>query len=61
MGTWSQHADILIAQRTPQAPANSEWIKLGATIEDQVRQSFERFVTQEETSCATPGCIACGA
>lgn len=47
LGAWEQHADILIAQRTPQAPANADWIKLGTTLTDQVRQSFQRFVTQE--------------
>ena len=49
MGTWEQHADILIAHRTPEAPANPDWVKLGATIEDQVRLRFDRFVREEES------------
>jgi PAS domain S-box-containing protein len=47
MSSWGQHADILIAQRA-QTPANSDWIKLGATLSAQAEQSFDRFVTEEE-------------
>ncbi len=48
---WVQHADIMIAQRTPQSPANTDWIKLGATLEQQLNQRFERFVNAETKLC----------
>ncbi|HEX4139036.1 MAG TPA: CHASE3 domain-containing protein, partial [Candidatus Methylacidiphilales bacterium] len=44
---WSQHADIMIAQRTAVAPANPDWVKLGTTLGDQIHQSFEHFAGAE--------------
>ena len=44
---WGQQADIMISQRTAQTPANADWLKLGATLHNQLRQTFDRF-TQEE-------------
>ncbi len=44
METARRHHDH---QRTPQPPANAEWVKLGTTLGDQIHQSFERFVGAE--------------
>jgi PAS domain S-box-containing protein len=47
MGSWGQHADILIAQRA-QGPVSPDWIKLGNTLSGQAQRSFEQFVVEEE-------------
>ncbi len=47
MQGWTQHADIMIAQRTPQAPANPAWVTLGTTLGNQIHDSFEHFVIAE--------------
>jgi len=47
MVSWSEHADILVSQRS-QAPVSPDWIKLGSTLSGQAQQSFEKFVVEEE-------------
>ncbi len=45
--TWIQHAQIMIAQRAPQNPANPDWVKMGTTIFDDIRARFDRFAQAE--------------
>jgi PAS domain S-box-containing protein len=45
--TWVAHADIMIAQRTPQTPANADLVRLGSTLEDNLRGAIDRFAQKE--------------
>jgi len=44
---WSQHAGIMLSQRTSQTPVNPDWLRLGDLLQIHVRQAFDHF-TQEE-------------
>jgi len=45
--TWFNHEQIMISQRTPQVPANPDWVKMGSMILNDIHARFDRFAQNE--------------
>jgi PAS domain S-box-containing protein len=46
--TWLQHGKIMIAHRTPEVPANGDWVRMGRTLMENLTSQFDKFINVEE-------------
>jgi len=46
--TWLKHGDTMIAHRAQNLPTNSDWVRMGKTLIDDLRAKFDRFTAVEE-------------
>jgi PAS domain S-box-containing protein len=40
---WFEHSKIMIAHRTPESPANADWVRMGSAILGDIRAQFDQF------------------
>ena len=46
---WRDHAKTMIAQRSPENPANPDWVRMGEGIMDNIERKFDVFAATEVT------------
>jgi PAS domain S-box-containing protein len=46
--TWMDHARTMISQRSKTAAVNSDWVRMGKTILDDITARFDKFIAVEE-------------
>jgi PAS domain S-box-containing protein len=47
--TWLQHAQTMITHRTANIPVNGDWVRMGKTIMNDIRNKFDTFANVEES------------